>query len=241
MAGTCLDRRHRVGHGATGVVVTVDTDDRVVADMSLDIGDDSTDLARQRAAIGVAQHQMRRAVHDCSFERTQRELGIVLVPVEEVLEVDEHHPAFAVEVLHRVGDHRGALVERRLERLDDLIFGALGHDAHGGGVRLDQVAQRGVVVDLAARTARRAERHQRRRGQVQFVLGTGEELDVLGVGAGPAALDEVHAEQIELLGDAQLVVDRCRDTLHLEAVAQCGVEDLDVSWAAGWHENAPEN
>ncbi len=241
MAGAGLDGRHRVGHGATGVVVAVDADDRVVADVGLDVGDDSTDLTRQRSAVGVAQHEMRCAVDDCSFERAEREFGIVLVAVEEVLEVDEHHPAFAMEVLHRVGDHCSALVERCLERLDDLILGALGHDAYRCGVRLDQIAQRGVVVDLAARTARRAEGHQRRRAEVQFVLGAGEELDVLRVGAGPAAFDEVHAEQIELLGDAQLVVDRCRDTLHLEAVAQCGVEDLDVSWAAGWHGIAPEN
>ena len=40
----------------------------------------------------------------------------------------------------------------------------------------------------------------------------------------------MHAEQVELLGDAQLVVDGRRDALDLEAVAQCGVEDLDVSW-----------
>ena len=64
-------------------------------------------------------------------------------------------------------------------------------------------------------------------GQRELALGAGEELDVLGVGARPAALDEVDAEDVELLGDAQLVLDRGRDALDLEAVAQGGVEDLD--------------
>ena len=58
--------------------------------------------------------------------------------------------------------------------------------------------------------------------------GPGEELDVLRVGARPPALDVVHAEHVELLGDAQLVLDGRRDALDLQPVAQRGVEDLDV-------------
>jgi hypothetical protein len=37
----------------------------------------------------------------------------------------------------------------------------------------------------------------------------------------------VHAEVVELLGDAQLVVDGERDPLDLGAVAQRRVEDFD--------------
>ena len=95
---------------------------------------------------------------------------------------------------------------------------------------LEQVAQRGVVVDLApsgggSSRTRRASRWSSR----SSVGGAGEELDVLRVGARPAALDVVHAEEVELLGDAQLVVDGRRDALDLQAVAQRGVEDLDGS------------
>ena len=61
---------------------------------------------------------------------------------------------------------------------------------------------------------------------MQLVSGAGEEFDVLRVGAGPAALDEVDAEVVELLSDPQLVVDGRRHALHLEAVPQGGVEDL---------------
>ena len=99
------------------------------------------------------------------------------------------------------------------------------HTADGVGV--EQVAQRRIVVALAARAARAAERDHRRRGQAQLAGGASEELDVLRVRARPAALDVVHAEVVELLGDAQLVVDRGRHALDLQAVAQGGVEDLD--------------
>jgi hypothetical protein len=60
-----------------------------------------------------------------------------------------------------------------------------------------------------------------------------EELRVLGVRGRPAALDEVDAEVVELLGDAQLVVDRCRHAFDLQTIAQRRVEHLDRSPGAG--------
>ena len=54
-----------------------------------------------------------------------------------------------------------------------------------------------------------------------------EHLVVLRVRARPAGFDEVDAEPVELLGDAQLVVDGERDALELRAVAQRRVVDLD--------------
>ena len=250
VSGAGFDRRHRVGHGAPGVVVAVDADDRVVADVGLDVGDDAAHLARQGAAVGVAQHEVRGAVDHGGLDRPQRELGVRLVPVEEVLEVDEHHATFTAQVPHRVGDHRRTFVEGRLERFDDLVLGALRNDADRRRPGFDQVAQGGVVVDLAAGTTGGAECDQRRRRELQFGTGPLEELDVLRVGSGPAALDEVHAEQVELFGDPELVVDRRGDALDLEAVAERRVEHLDVSPGAGLpvtvvlaavaHGNAPE-
>src|SRR3954468_20920541 len=64
-------------------------------------------------------------------------------------------------------------------------------------------------------------------GGVELELGAGppEELVVLGVGARPPALDPVHAEPVELLGDAELVVDGEGDALELTPVAQRRVVD----------------
>ena len=75
--------------------------------------------------------------------------------------------------------------------------------------------------------ARRAEGDQRGGRQVELGRGPGEELLVLRVGPGPAALDEGDPEMVELLGDAQLVVDGEREALLLGPVAQRGVEDVD--------------
>ena len=46
----------------------------------------------------------------------------------------------------------------------------------------------------------------------------------------------MDAEEVELLGDAQLVVDGRGDALDLETVSQCGVEDFDRA-----HELLPRN
>ena len=132
-----------------------------------------------------------------------------------------------MEELDRVGHHGHALVERGAQRFEHVVVPRLADDAHRRGVGLDQVAQRVVVVDLALDAPGRAERHHRRRREVELGLGALEELVVLRVGARVAALDVVHAEVVELLGDAQLVVDGERDAFELRAVAQRRVEDLD--------------
>ena len=129
--------------------------------------------------------------------------------------------------LDGVGHHGHALVEVGLQRLGDVVLRRLAHDAHRRRARLHEVAQRGVVVHLALHPPGRAEGHERGRVEPQLGAGPPEELLVLRVGARPAALDEVHAEVVELLGDAQLVVDGERHALDLRAVAQGRVEDLD--------------
>ena len=55
-----------------------------------------------------------------------------------------------------------------------------------------------------------------------------EELDVLRVRARVAALDEVNPEAVQQARNLQLVLDREREALALCAVAQRGVEQLDV-------------
>ena len=71
MAGTGLDRSHRVGDRTAGVVMAVDPDHGVVTDMGLDVGDDPMDLARQGSAVRVAEHEMARTVDDGGLDRSQ--------------------------------------------------------------------------------------------------------------------------------------------------------------------------
>ena len=227
VAGAREHRRHRVGHRATRVVVAVDADQRVAAHVGAHVGDDLAHLVGQRPAVGVAQHDVRRPRHHRGLEHAHGVLAVALPPVEEVLEVHQDPPTLTGQVPHRVVDHRDALVQRGLQRLAHVVVPTLGDDAHVLGAGGEQPCERRVLVHAAGGAARGAERDEPRRPEPQVRAGAREELVVLRVGPGPAALDEVHAEAVELLGDAQLVLHAGRDALDLHAVAQRRVEDLD--------------
>ena len=217
-------RGQRVGHPAAGVVVQVD------ADVAVHVGHDGRhrlgDVGGQGAAVGVAQHHRRGARGGRGLQHPQAELGIVAIAVEEVLGVEEHPLARAHQELHRVGHHGHSLIEAGLQRLGDVVVPALADDANRRRSRRGQVGQHLVGVHPSPGPAGGAEGDQLADLQVELGAGPLEELVVLGVGAGPATLDACHAETVELLGDAQLVVDGERDALKLGAVAQGGVVDL---------------
>ena len=140
--------------------------------------------------------------------------------------VEEHRAAPGLQVPDRIGHHGHTLVEAGPERLGHVVGGGLADDADDLGLRRQQVGQGGVLGGIAVHTSGRTEGHQLGSLQVQLGPGTGEELHVLRVRAGPAPLDVVHAEAVQLLGYAQLVGDRERDALQLRAIAQRRVVDL---------------
>ena len=136
------------------VVVEVDRDTDVAPKYSTTSPHDPLDVVRQRAAVGVAQHEPARARLHRAFEHPQAELGVALVAVEEVLGVEQHVAGpRRCRNSTESRDHRHALVERRAERFGDVVVPRLADDAHGADVRLDEVAQRVVAVDLALRPA----------------------------------------------------------------------------------------
>ena len=55
-----------------------------------------------------------------------------------------------------------------------------------------------------------------------------EEGGVGGIGAGPAALDVVDADAVQLAGDRRLVGHAEIDALRLRAVAQGGIVEVDA-------------
>ena len=69
------DRRDGVGHRAAGVVLGVDPD-RHAVEVADDLTDDPLDLVRQRAAVGVAQHQAVRTLGRGGLEHARRVLGV---------------------------------------------------------------------------------------------------------------------------------------------------------------------
>ena len=80
---------------------------------------------------------------------------------------------------------------------------------------------------------------------VELGAGAGEELGVLGQRARPAALDEADADLVQQPGDGELVGDGVADALALGAVAQGGVEDVEVrsvvaTGSPGWSVLRPD-
>ena len=230
--GALADGGEGVGHRAVGVVVEVGAEPGVGHGRP-DRGHGLLDDVGQGAAVGVAQDEPRGAGLVGRPQDPEGELGVVAVAVEEVLGVQEHLEAGVAEELHRVADHGHGLVERRAQRLGDVVVPRLGHDAGHRGAGLDQVAQDLVVLGHPPGPARRPEGHQLRPLEAQLGGRPLEELGVLGVGARPAALDVVDSEQVELFGDLQLVGDGERDALPLRTVPQRRVVDLDPGGPGG--------
>ena len=147
----------------------------------------------QRTAVGVAQHQVCCTFHDGCFQNAQRELLVVFKTVEEVLHVNKNALAIALQKLHRVGNHGNAFFKSGLQCVFYVVVPALCHNAHRRSLRFNEVAQRVVVVNFAARATRRTKCHQHRVGKLQFAARTSKEFDVFGVRTWPAAFNEVHA------------------------------------------------
>src|SRR5262249_32101194 len=90
----------------------------------------------------------------------------------------------------------------------------------------DQLAEVRILARRVRSMTGRAERRQAGGLPAHGPRG-GEEVDVLGVRAWPAALDVGHAVFVEHPGDAQLVGERQRDVLALRAVAERRVVEGD--------------
>ena len=184
--------------------------------------------ARQRSAVGVAERHDVGARSLGGLPGGERVLAVVLVAVERVFGVVDDEPAVVLQMSDRVSDHREVLLGRRLQNLPDVQQPRLAEDGDDRRLGLDEQPDLIVLLHADVLAARRAERRQSRVPE-RAVFRLLEELDVLGIGARPAAFDVVHAERVEALGDAQLVRDGERDALALRAVAQRRVVDFDLS------------
>ena len=220
-----IDRHERVGDRAARIVVRVDAERR--AHPRLHVGDDARDVARQHAAVGVAQHDRVGAGLGGSGAHGDRVVGVGVVAVEEVLGVEEDGAALALEVGDRVARHLDALVERRAERLGDLQVPALADDAQRLAARVEQRLQTRIVLGRRdALAPRRTERRDDRLLELEVRARSKNSMS-LGLEPGKPALDVVHAEQVELRRDAQLVLDREGHALSLCAVTKGGVVESD--------------
>ena len=121
------------------------------------LADDGLDLVRQRAAVGVAQHDPARALLVGGLGAGQRIGRIGLVAVEEMLAVEQHLAAFGLGGLHAVADRGEVFLERGLERDAHVIVPGLGDEADRLGLGVEQRGEPRIVRGRAAGPPRHAE------------------------------------------------------------------------------------
>ena len=157
-------RGQRIGDRLLGVVMGVDAD-MIAGDMLRHVADDGLDLVRHGAAIGVAQHHPARAGIVGRLGAGQREVGVFLVAVEEMLAIDHHLAARGLRRADAVADRGEVFLVGGLERDAHLIGGGFRDKADRIGLGLDQRRQPRIVRGRAARTARHAERGEAAHGR----------------------------------------------------------------------------
>ncbi len=193
-------------------------------------GNGTFDLIWENAAVGIAEHGRCPAFFN-DAEKVTGKPGIFEVPVEKMLRVDHHGFPVIAKVGHRVGDHIECFGGRGAQCLNDVPGRRLGHQADKLGTRPNQVGHDRVRLRPASGFPGGAEGDEVGAGQGELASGDPlEKLPVLWVRSRPTALYVLDTEQVELLGDPDLVVDSEREPLCLAAVAKCGVEYLNL-----WH------
>ena len=202
--------------GVARIVMGVDTE-MTAGHLIRHPAHDRFDLVRQRAAVGIAHHHPPRTRFVSGARAAQGVLGIGLETVEEVLGVEHDLVDLGTGVPNAVGDHRHVLVEVDAERLDHLVVPALADHADNPRAAAEQGGEAGIVLGAATGAPGHAERGETSPVQRWRLR---EEGGIGRVGAGPAALDIVDADRVELAGDRGLIGHAEVDALRLRSVAQ---------------------
>jgi hypothetical protein len=222
LRGARLDARERVGDAEAAIVVSVDAELGGAFQRGGELARDVGDLGGERAAVGVAHDKVGGAGGLSGLVTLDRIGGVELEAVEGVLAVEDDFAAFFHQISDGVADHGEIFLQRGAEDLGDVERGALADERDHGRAGFEEKGDLRVFFDRRVRAAGAAEGGELGVAELEL-FGLAEELDVLLVGAGPAALDVVHAEGVEALGQAQLVGEGKMDAFALRAVAERGV------------------
>ena len=219
--GARFHRGERVGDRAAGVVVGVDAEREAGQRFAHD-RERGADLRRQRAAVGVAQHDALGARLGGRAQAVERVAGVQREAVEEVLRVEQHALARAGEERDGLGDHREVLLTRDAHDLLHVQHRGLAHDRAHRREALREHPQPLVLRRGHLAPAGHAEGHHLRARELH--LGEQrEQLLLLRVRGREARLDHVHAELVERADDAQLLLRGQAHAAAAHAVAQGGV------------------
>ena len=227
-----LDARERVGDAAARVVVAVDPDARAAGrERGGHRAGRLGDLAGQRAAVRVAEDDRLRPRLGGGAQAAQRVLRVVAPAVEAVLGVVDDALALREQERDRLLDHAQVLVAVDLHDLLDVQPPRLADERADGCEAVGEHAQGGVVLGARLAPARHAEGGDVGSEEV-LACEQVEQLELLRVRAGEAGLDQVDAERVEPVRDAQLLLRRERHALPLHPIAEGGVVELDRRHAA---------
>src|SRR2546421_9197372 len=126
----------------------------------------------------------------------------------EMLGIVDHFLPQRLEVADALGDHAQVLVTARAEHAIDVQRRALAHERHHRRAGLDQGATVAIFRTVAARVPGHTERRDLRLMQ-RDTRDAPEELRILGIRAGPSALDVADPQRVQPAGDPDLVL--CRE------------------------------
>ena len=228
-----FDGGQGVGDGEIAIVVGVDADDAI--ETAADFGDHFDQARGDGAAVGIAEAEDIGAGFMGGLQGAEGVIGVGDVAVEEMLGVVDDLLAVVLDIADGFGDEDEVLVVGDAEGAFDVEVPGLAEDGDDGGAGFDEGADVAVLMDGVLGEARAAE--CREPGVVQGEFGGAlEELLVFGVAAGPAALNVIDTQLIELLGNDELVVHGERDGLALRAIAESGVEGMDFHKESHWEE-----
>jgi len=146
-----------------------------------------------------------------------------------VLAVDEHSLTLGAEVFHRVADHRQVFVQRGAQGVLDMPVMTLGHDAGDWRLGVPNGSRHRIVSSFHPHPSSKAEGHQLSVLEPQCPISHGcKERSVIRIRARPATLDEADTKLVQQACNNELVRHRQVQTLLLRAVAQGGVEDMEL-------------
>ena len=218
---TCLHAGQRIRGRETEIVVRVDAQRRLVqfGHVRVERGEDLPVLLRRRVADGIGDVDRRgaggqRGAHDLCHELRAGARGVLAGEFD----VRDLRPG--------VGNSIAGLLDDLLGRHAELVL-------HVEVARRDEDMEAGTLsvleglprrVDVALLRA-----IERRDRAAAYVLGhEANALNLAGRGHCEAGLNDVDAEPFELARDLQLLLRVQANARRLLAIAQRGVEDLDV-------------
>ena len=232
-----IDGDQRIRDGQFAIVVDMNADGNL--QFLADGVDRRGNLFGQSPAIGIAEHNRTGPRILSRHDGLQSKVRIRSIAVEEMFGVVQDFASFRFQERDGIADHRQVFGFVNVQHLENVQIPGLADDRHDGrsGVACKRhmpISSSGCAA-FATRHPKRAEfgMLQRQIADLTEVFGRS-----FGVRQRIAALDEIHADFVQLLGNQQLILKREIDSLALAAVSKSRIVDLDSRHVTAFEETS---